>query len=333
MKRFITGMCAVTLMLSLAACGGGGSGIEGWPTSGLAEEIPAPPEGTLEQVDYDDERLSASVEEVSADAFNAYVDSCENAGFTEEANQNSSRYEAYSEDGYKLSVMYWDSNETMDITLEAPIAMEEIAWPTAGAGSLVPAPDSTMGLIDSDSSTFFYAYVEMDEEAFGSYIDACAEAGFTVDYDRGDTWYYADDAAGNDLSLNYQGFNVATVRVQAADPDDAASEADPSTSGSDASTGSGATDASGVSPDFKATMDEYEAFFNEYCDFMESYSQNPSDPMLIAEYASMMSQYSDTMAALEAIDESSLSAADSAYYLEVQTRINQRLLEVGESLS
>lgn len=322
----------------LSRCGGGREETAEWPADGLATLLPEPV-GTVESVVMDDEALRASFRDCAESDFEDYVTACEEMGYTVDAPLFSTdyTYEAYSTDGYHLTVTSF-SGEDISVDLEAPMELSTIAWPTAGAAGLVPAPTSTTGSISSDSSDFFFAYVgDTAIEEFNAYVDACSSAGFNVDYDRGDTYYSAKDAQGNSLRVEYVGNNIMSVRVEV----NASGESAPADTDNPAATETeepapvetepaGAT---GVSPDFKATMDEYEAFFNEYCDFMESYSQNPSDPMLIAEYASMMSQYSDTMAALEAIDESSLSAADSAYYLEVQTRINQRLLEVGESLS
>ena len=321
MKRFWMAAAIGALGVVLAGCSGGGGGEvpDGWPTSGLAEELPTP-SGTVASVDISDEELDASIEECSVDKYNEYVTECEDMGYTVDADKQSSTFEAYSEEGYKLSIMYWDSSETMDITLTAPLEMSEITWPSMGAGSLVPAPSSTVGLIDSDSSTFFYAYVgETDQAAFSEYVNACADAGFTVDYDKGDTWYYADDASGNSISLNYQGFNTMTVRIDAIDSIEA-----------EEATGEGSADSSTASADFKATMDEYEAFFNEYVDFMNAYSADPSSPDLLAQYSDMMTQYSEVMAALDGIDTESLSTDDYAYYTEVMARITTKLAEVGQ---
>lgn len=324
---------AAIVIFGLSRCGGGGEETAEWPSEGLAELLPEPV-GTVESVDMDDDSLRASFRDCSEGDYDDYVAACKEMGYTVDADVLSAdlRYEAYSEDGYHLSVSNY--SEVISVDLEAPMELSAIAWPSIGAASMVPAPSSTTGLISSDSSDFFFAYVgEMPIAEFGAYVDACSNAGFNVDYDRGDTYYNASDAQGNSLQLDYVGNDIISVRVELNASDDTAGETAPAATEDPAPVEDEPVDASGVSADFKATMDEYEAFFNEYCDFMESYSQNPSDPTLIAQYASMMSQYSDMMAAFDAIDESSLSAADSAYYLEVQTRINQRLLEVGESVS
>ena len=88
--------------------------------------------------------------------------------------------------------------------------------------------------------------------------------------------------------------------------------------------------AASVSPDFKATMDSYEAFFDEYVEFMNAYQADPTSTDLIAKSANMMTQYADTMSAMNSIDQDGLSSADYAYYAEVTARIVGKLASVGQ---
>lgn len=60
---------------------------------------------------------------------------------------------------------------------------------------------------------------------------------------------------------------------------------------------------------------------------MESYDAN--DATMLLKYATMMSKYAEMIEKLDDIDESQLSAADDAYYIEVQSRINTRLAQVS----
>ena len=87
----------------------------------------------------------------------------------------------------------------------------------------------------------------------------------------------------------------------------------------------------GVSPDFKETMDSYENFFNDYIDFMKKYTDEGSSAnafSMLADYSEFMAKYADMMNNMANIDTSTLSAADSAYYLEVTARIYQKLAEL-----
>ena len=89
-----------------------------------------------------------------------------------------------------------------------------------------------------------------------------------------------------------------------------------------------ASDESEVSADFKATMDSYEEFFDEYVDFMQRYKENPTDTELLMEMSDMMTKEADMLRKLEAMDQSTMTTAEAAYYLEVTARINQKLASV-----
>ena len=89
----------------------------------------------------------------------------------------------------------------------------------------------------------------------------------------------------------------------------------------------------GVTPEFKETMDSYEAFFDEYCDFMKKMSDDPTDFTILMEYADVMTRYADIMDKLDAIDEDELSPADEAYYIESMARIEVKLLEAANYMS
>ena len=94
-----------------------------------------------------------------------------------------------------------------------------------------------------------------------------------------------------------------------------------------------------VTPEFKEMMDSYEAFMNQYCDFMVKYTNatNSGDSATLlamtADYANLVQQELDWASKIDGIDESTLSPADDAYYLEVQGRVLKKLGETGVSLS
>ena len=81
----------------------------------------------------------------------------------------------------------------------------------------------------------------------------------------------------------------------------------------------------GVSAEFKNTMDEYEAFFDDYVEFMQMYKES-NDVAMMGKYAEMMNQYVVSMQALENMDTESMTVAEQAYYIEVMSRISQKML-------
>lgn len=85
------------------------------------------------------------------------------------------------------------------------------------------------------------------------------------------------------------------------------------------------------SEDFRAMMDSYEAFMDQYIAFMQKYSTSDNPASMLQDYSTMMSQYADWATKMQAVDENSLSAEDWQYYVEVTTRISQKLAAAGVS--
>ena len=84
-----------------------------------------------------------------------------------------------------------------------------------------------------------------------------------------------------------------------------------------------------LSAEFKAAMDSYEAFMDQYVAFMKKYNENPSDLSLAYDYLNYMSEYLDFMEEFSEWGAKDLNAAETAYYIEVQTRVTAKLLEVA----
>ncbi|MGN1403799.1 MAG: DUF6591 domain-containing protein [Ruminococcus sp.] len=80
-------------------------------------------------------------------------------------------------------------------------------------------------------------------------------------------------------------------------------------------------------PEIKESLDTYETFMNQYCDFMASY--DATDVAMLTEYAELMSEYATMTENFEALENENLNDAELAYYLEVQNRVTQKLLEVS----
>ena len=126
------------------------------------------------------------------------------------------------------------------------------------------------------------------------------------------TYTYGEDVKKIAASVTYTGNGITTQEAPAEEPAD---------------TGANDTDVpAGVTPEFKAQMDEYEAFFDEYVEFMQKYAASDNPVALMSEYLEFMQKYTKAMEALDAIDESTLSDADSLYFAQVMLRIDEKLL-------
>lgn len=88
-------------------------------------------------------------------------------------------------------------------------------------------------------------------------------------------------------------------------------------------------DADGIRADFKKAMDEYEDFYDEYCQFMKKYKANPSDLTLLSQYANMLTELGEMDEAFKKWESEDLNDAELAYYMEVNSRITKKLLEVA----
>jgi len=85
----------------------------------------------------------------------------------------------------------------------------------------------------------------------------------------------------------------------------------------------------GVSPDVREMLDSYEAFVDEYIEFMQKYKNSDNVTAMMSDYLSYMQRYSDFVAKVNAMDSNSMSSADAAYYIEVTSRVSQKLLNAA----
>lgn len=86
----------------------------------------------------------------------------------------------------------------------------------------------------------------------------------------------------------------------------------------------------GMRPEFKEAMDSYEAFYDEYCDIIKKYAENPSDIKLLADYTDMLTKAAEMAEKFDAWENSDMNSVELKYYLDVNNRITQKLLEAFE---
>ncbi len=85
----------------------------------------------------------------------------------------------------------------------------------------------------------------------------------------------------------------------------------------------------GMHPEFKEAMDSYEEFMDEYCEFMEKYKDSDgTDVGMLADYTEYLSKYTEFVDSFDDWDEDEMNDTELAYYLDVQNRVNKKLLEV-----
>ena len=88
-------------------------------------------------------------------------------------------------------------------------------------------------------------------------------------------------------------------------------------------------DQNGIRPEFKKSMESYEAFFDEYIEFMSSFKYEDAGLSALAKYTEFLTKYEKAMTEMDKIDESELTEAEDKLFLETQLRINNKLAEAA----
>lgn len=133
--------------------------------------------------------------------------------------------------------------------------------------------------------------------------------------------YYAKEA--------YEGEAEKESATEDSDANNAAPAEDNKKTDTAASNDSGSKNSGGIRDDFKAAMDSYEKFFDEYVAIMKKYASNPNDMSILGDYTKYIGKYAQMMEDFEKWESEDMNAAETAYYVEVQGRITKKLLEVS----
>lgn len=189
-----------------------------WPTSGIALHIPKPNSDKGEISINNDESFWVEVRGVDQSQYDAYLAECKQVGYIVDAQSIGDTYEAYNEDGYHIRLYHYSSSKEMHINVDAPKAMSTISWPKSAIAKRLPVPTSSYGRIEWEADYGFVIYLgNTTKQEFLEYVDKCYDAGFDVDYSRGDTYFHADDKEGYHVNIQYEGNNIMFIRID--DPD------------------------------------------------------------------------------------------------------------------
>lgn len=213
-------------------------------------------------------------------------------------------------------------------------------WPTnTTVAKLLPKPDSDVGRINwehDDSISVDIPDVSTDD--LNSYATKCSDVGFNIDFSKSDTHYSADNADGYHVSLYLDSKNVLSIGLskseeESSDTEETATptEAPAEETSTPENTDAASTDSNGMRADVKEAIDSYETFMNDYCDFMTKYSESDDVVSMMTDYADYMSKYADMAQKFDDLENDDLNDAELSYYLEVQTRVNQKLANVPTS--
>lgn len=213
-----------------------------------------------------------------------------------------------------------------------------------------------VAIIEPDGgSQYYFRVTNFTDDEYEAYVEACKAAGFDDVHYEGDIGtddkmylayalnrkYYLDITTNNEIKavdiscqIVDESETTETESTQATETEVTEIEStENSTTMSTDTESSAQTDATvsstDIRPEFKEAMDNYEAFFDEYCEFMKKYNESDDTTSLLADYASYMVKYTDTMQKMNNISEDELTDAEVAYYAEVSARISAKLIEAG----
>lgn len=304
-----------------------------WSKIVLSEVLPEPDSKRGKIISNSESTLNIDFYKMSDDLYRNYVAKCKEKGFTVDAESSGSSFDAYNDDGYELSIHYF--SEEMSITLNAPMEFSSISWPKSKIGKLLPKPKSSQGKFINESEDYFHVYIaNISKDDYNDYVDTCADKGFDVDYSKDEAYYSAENKQGYSLDVRYKGNNIMEISISAPDDKDDETSAPETekTTKAEKTTKEKKTEENedGIRKEFKAAMDSYEEFMNEYVSFMKKYKESDgTDLKLIADYAEYMKKYSDMVEKFDAWEDDDLSTEETAYYIDVQARVSKKLLEVS----
>ena len=227
----------------------------------------------------------------------------------------------------------------------------EMQWPDPGLGAMLPAPESSYGVIYNDKAQWFNGDVgNYTREQYGAYVASCEDAGFTVEYTKNNDAFWAWNEEGYYLHLgydedkSYMSFSLEAPKEEESGgsgvsnggseedvgaDDGAATDAPDQKTNQDEEPTGGASASGEVTPSFKEYMDSYEAFFDEYIAFMDKYEESTDyAPEMLDDFNTYMERYTDMTAKMNEVDTGALSPADLAYYNEVNARVYEKLYDL-----
>lgn len=137
------------------------------------------------------------------------------------------------------------------------------------------------------------------------------------------------DGDGNEYDSLVDTQNIEEIELYVSQVNSyAAKQTEPSAELSATETSSDTKDC--IRPEFKAAMDSYENFFDEYIEFIKEYeSAEPTEMLeMLTDYTEYMTDFAESMEALEEMEDDEMTTEEALYYTRVSSRITQKLLAI-----
>ena len=219
---------------------------------------------------------------------------------------------------------------------------ENLDWSEYVLSEKLPEPKTLKGRLNYDSSSLLSLYImHVDKNEYKDYVSACKDKGYTVDISNSSTSFSAKNEEGYSLHLYYDEDDkeysislsepkkdeIIEESKEETKPDEKKEQPKPEEPKKEENSKSD-TNSKGLRSDFKKAMDDYESFMNEYVEFMKKYRANPNDTSMLNDYSNYLTKYTKAMESFGKWDEENMNDEEIKYYIEVQTRVNKKLLEI-----
>lgn len=186
-----------------------------WSDIVMNETLPEPESNVGEIISNDSEYLALSIHKTTSDDYNNYLSKCKEKGYIVDANNMGDIYEAYNENGYKLSLSYFDSNKEMSIDLKAPMKFGEIKWSETAIAKLLPIPKFDLGKIEKDDVSEYSVYLSgVSYDNYVKYVDECSRNGFNTDSTKDEKTFSAKNADDYSLNVEYEGNSIIYISIK-----------------------------------------------------------------------------------------------------------------------
>ena len=308
-----------------------------WKQVVLSELLP---EINLDKVDVhtnNDKSLWMDVGGMTKSEFYDYIEECEEFGFEIDIDKSNNRFSAYDEDGNYIKLYYDESDKEISFNLDIAMLMKENQWPNSDIAELLPEPKSKKGNLDLETSKgFLYYAANTTESDFDEYIYEVKKAGFNLNSNKSGNYFKAENEDGYTVEITLKDFDIMLIDIDAPEEKEENKEKEKETEENKDKENNAVeenkkeTEENTIRNDFKVAMDSYERFMDEYVSFMKKYTaSNGTDLSLLSDYNTYMTKYIEMVESFEKWESENLNLAEEKYYLEVQTRVTQKLLEIS----
>lgn len=317
-----------------------------WPKNELTNMLPVPKSKTGKISSDNSDHFFVYLGKTSLTDYNAYVQSCSEQGFNVDYQKGDDYYYADNKEGYSLSLNYKGGN-IISVEICAPKAETTDAANTAApiSNEKTEAANTTTIASHIDGIAMPFSAAAFESKNYSDVVERLTSAGFTnvkaiplddlkiaLLHDEGDVKEVSVDGETDFLSEDRFPADAEIIIYYHSYPPE--SKMTKQTEGSSTEVSTTASDTqniltAGIRPEIKEAIDSYEAFYNEYTEFMHKYQDADSASSLLMltdylDYLSKLEEYSEKMDALE----NDLNDAELAYYLEATLRIEKKMLEI-----